>query len=108
MREEIVRRIAALLVSGFTVKQAKDKLIRGDIANQEFTEQLAEKYVNKALELLDTDVGEDQKLQYARLVHLYNLCLDKKDYANALKAWKEIKEFKSEIEDKEITIKFVK
>lgn len=108
MREEIVRRIAALLVSGFTVKQAKDKLIRGDIANQEFTEQSAEKYVNKALELLDTDVGEDQKLQYSRLVHLYNLCLDKKDYANALKAWKEINEFKGGVDDREITIKFVK
>lgn len=108
MKEEIIRRIAALLISGFTIKQAKDKLIRGDIANQEFTEKLADKYVKEAIELLDTDVGEDQKLQYSRLVHLYNLCLDKKDYANALKAWKEINEFKSDIKDKEITIKFIK
>lgn len=108
MKEEIIRRIAALLLSGFTVKQAKDKLIRGDIVNKQFTDQLADKYVNEALELLETDVGEDQKLQYARLVNLYNLCLEKKDYANALKAWKEIKEFKSGIEDKEITIKFIR
>jgi hypothetical protein len=39
---------------------------------------------------------------------LYQGCLEKRDFANALKAWKEIKEFKSGIEDKEITIKFVK
>lgn len=108
MKEEIIRRIAALLISGFTIKQAKDKLIRGDIANQEFTEKLADKYVKEAIELLDTDVGEDQKLQYSRLVHLYNLCLDKKDYANALKAWKEINEFRGGVQDKQITIKFIK
>lgn len=108
MKEEIIRRIAALLLSGFTVKQAKDKLIRGDIVNKQFTDQLADKYVNEAIELLETDVGEDQKLQYARLVNLYNLCLEKKDYANALKAWKEINEFKGGVQDKQITIKFLK
>lgn len=108
MKEEIIRRIAALLLSGFTAKQAKDKLIRGDIVNKQFTDQLADKYVDEAIELLETDVGEDQKLQYARLVNLYNLCLEKKDYANALKAWKEIKEFKGGAQDKEITVRFIK
>lgn len=108
MKEEIIRRIAALLLSGFTAKQAKDKLIRGDIVNKQFTDQLADKYVNEAIELLETDVGQDQKLQYARLVNLYNLCLEKKDYANALKAWKEINEFKGGVQDKQITIKFLK
>ena len=57
MKEEIISRLAALLLSGFTAKQAKDKLIRGDIANKQFTDQLADKYVKEAVELLETDIG---------------------------------------------------
>lgn len=108
MKEEIIKRLAQLLVKGYTRGELVLKLLSGEITTKPLTENLANKWVDEAEKLLDIDIGEDQKLQYARLVNLYNLCLEKRDYANALKAWKEIKEFKSDIKDKEITIKFIK
>lgn len=107
-KSELIKRLAALLLNGFTAKQAKEKLMNGEITSKEFTENLADKYVEEAVELIDTDVGQDQKLQYPRLVHLYQLCLEKKDYTNAAKVWKELQTFNNGSIDNEITVKFIK
>ena len=108
IKNEIIKRIAALLLNGFTVDQCKEKLITGEIANKDFPDELADKYIAEAVDLIDTDVGQDQKLQYPRLVNLYRLCIEKKDYANAVKVWKEIQTFNNGSIDKEITVKFIK
>ena len=107
IKNEIIKRIAALLLNGFTVDQCKEKLITGEIANKDFPDELADKYIEDALKLLEVDIGQDQKLQYPRLIHLYNLCLEKKDYTNATKVWKEIQTF-SKADSGEVTIKFIK
>lgn len=107
-KSETIKRLAALLLNGFTVKQVREKLINGEIVNKDFPENLADKYVEEAMELIDTDVGQDQKLQYPRLVHLYQLCLEKKDYTNAAKVWKELQTFNNGSIDKEITVKFIR
>ena len=107
IKNEIIKRIAALLLNGFTVDQCKEKLINGEIANKDFPDELADKYIEDALKLLEVDIGQDQKLQYPRLIHLYNLCLEKKDYTNATKVWKEIQTF-SKADSGEVTIKFIK
>lgn len=107
VKSEIIKRLAALLLNGFTVQQVKDKLLNGEISNKDFPDSLADKYIEDALKLLEVDIGQDQKLQYPRLIHLYNLCLDKKDYTNAAKVWKEIQTF-SNADSGEVTIKFIK
>ena len=108
VKSEIIKRLAALLLNGFTVQQVKDKLLNGEISNKDFPDSLADKYIAEAVDLIDTDVGQDQKLQYPRLVNLYKLCLEKKDYANAVKVWKEIQTFNKGGSDQEITINFIK
>ena len=108
IKNEIIKRLAALLLNGFTVDQCKEKLINGEIANKDFPDELADKYIAEAVDLIDTDVGQDQKLQYPRLVNLYKLCIEKKDYANAVKVWKEIQTFNKGGSDQEITINFIK
>ena len=107
IKNEIIKRIAALLLNGFTVDQCKEKLINGEIANKDFPDELADKYIAEAVDLIDTDVGQAQKLQYPRLVNLYKLCLEKKDYANAVKVWKELQTF-SKADSGEVTIQFIK
>ena len=107
IKNEIIKRIAALLLNGFTVDQCKEKLINGEIANKDFPDGLADKYIAEAVDLIDTDVGQDQKLQYPRLVNLYKLCIEKKDYANAVKVWKELQTFNN-ADSGEVTIKFIK
>ena len=108
MKEEIIKRLAQLLVKGYTRGELVLKLLSGEMTTKTLTENIANKWVDEAEKLLDIDIGQDAKLNYARLLHIYQGCLEKRDYANALKAWKEIKEFKSDIKDKEITIKFIK
>lgn len=108
VKSEIIKRLAALLLNGFTVQQVKDKLLNGEIANKDFPDNLADKYIEDALKLIEVDIGQDQKLQYPRLIHLYNLCLEKKDYANATKVWKEIQTFSKAGSSEEIVINFIK
>lgn len=108
VKSEIIKRLAALLLNGFTVQQVKDKLLNGEIANKDFPNNLADKYIEDALKLIEVDIGQDQKLQYPRLIHLYNLCLEKKDYANATKVWKEIQTFSKAGSSEEIVINFIK
>lgn len=108
MKEEIIKRLAQLLVKGYTRGELVLKLLSGEITTKPLTENLANKWVDEAEKLLDIDIGQDAKLNYARLLHIYQGCLEKRDYSNALKAWKEIKEFKGGVQDKEITIKFIK
>lgn len=108
VKSEIIKRLAALLLNGFTVQQVKDKLLNGEISNKDFPDSLADKYIEDALKLLEVDIGQDQKLQYPRLVHLYNLCLEKKDYTNAAKVWKEIQTFSKAGSSEEIVINFIK
>lgn len=108
VKSEIIKRLAALLLNGFTVQQVKDKLLNGEIANKDFPDNLANKYIEDALKLIEVDIGQDQKLQYPRLIHLYNLCLEKKDYANATKVWKEIQTFSKAGSSEEIVINFIK
>lgn len=108
INQEIIKRLAQLLVKGHTRGELFLKLMSGEITTNPLTDSIANKWIDEAEKLLDIDIGKDAKLQYARLLNLYQGCLEKRDFANALKVWKEIKEFKSEIEDKEITIKFVK
>ena len=108
VKSEIIKRLAALLLNGFTVQQVKDKLLNGEISNKDFPDSLADKYIEDALKLLEVDIGQDQKLQYPRLIHLYNLCLEKKDYANATKVWKEIQTFSKAGSSEEIVINFIK
>lgn len=108
VKSEIIKRLAALLLNGFTVQQVKDKLLNGEIANKDFPSNLADKYIEDALKLIEVDIGQDQKLQYPRLIHLYNLCLEKKDYANATKVWKEIQTFSKAGSSEEIVINFIK
>ena len=107
IKNEIIKRLTALLLNGFTVDQCKEKLINGEIANKDFPDELADKYIAEAVDLIDTDVGQDQKLQYPRLVNLYKLCIEKKDYANAVKVWKELQTF-SKVDSGEVTIQFIK
>lgn len=108
VKSEIIKRLAALLLNGFTVQQVKDKLLNGEISNKDFPDSLADKYIEDALKLLEVDIGQDQKLQYPRLIHLYNLCLEKKDYTNAAKVWKEIQTFSNAGSSEEIVINFIK
>lgn len=108
VKSEIIKRLAALLLNGFTVQQVKDKLLNGEISNKDFPDSLADKYIEDALKLLEVDIGQDQKLQYPRLIHLYKLCLEKKDYTNATKVWKEIQTFSKAGSSEEIVINFIK
>lgn len=108
MKEEVIKRLAALLLNGFTIPQAKNKLLTGEITSKTLSEGLADKYIEDALKLIETDVGQDQKLQYPRLINLYELCLEKRDYSTAAKIWKEIQTFNGGNIDNEITIKFIK
>lgn len=108
INQEIIKRLAQLLVKGHTRGELVLKLLSGEITTKPFTENTANKWVDEAESLLDVDVGQDAKLNYARLLNVYQGCLEKRDYANALKAWKEIKEFRGGVQDKEITIKFIK
>ena len=108
VKSEIIKRLAALLLNGFTVQQVKDKLLNGEISNKDFPDNLADKYIEDALKLLEVDIGQDQKLQYPRLIHLYELCLEKKDYTNATKVWKEIQTFSKGGSSDEIVINFIK
>ena len=57
VKNEIIKRIAALLLNGFTVDQCKENLINGEIANKDFSDELADKYIAVAVDLIDTDVG---------------------------------------------------
>ena len=108
MKEEIIKRLAQLLVKGHTRGELFLKLMSGEITTNPLTDSIANKWIDEAEKLLDIDIGKDAKLQYARLLNLYQGCLEKRDFANALKAWKEIREFKDGVDDREITIKFVK
>lgn len=108
INQEIIKRLAQLLVKGHTRGELFLKLMSGEITTNPLTESIANKWIDEAEKLLDIDIGKDNKLQYARLLNLYQGCLEKRDFANALKAWKEIREFNNGVEDNEITIKFVK
>lgn len=106
--EEIIKRIAQLLVRGYSRGEVFLKLLSGEIYSGNITEELANKWIDKAEKSLEVDIGKDNELNYIRLLNIYQGCIDKRDYANALKAWKELKDYKNSNGDKEITIKFVK
>ena len=109
MNEEIVYRVAQLLANGYTRKQCINQLLAGRIVNKPMTESGANKIVDQAYSMLDVDIGEDSKLNYSRLINLYQLCLDKRDLKTAQAVLKEIRAFnQNKSSDEEIVIKFVK
>ena len=108
MNQEIYKRIALLLVNGYSRQSIVNKILSGDLVAKEVTEAIANKWIDEASKLLEVDIGEDAKYNYSRLLNIYKGCMDKRDYSNALKALKELQQFKDLNQDKEITIKFVK
>lgn len=106
--QEIYKRITQLLINGYSRQEVLNRLLAGDIVAREVTEQIANKWIDEAIKLLEIDIGEDTKLNYSRLLNIYKGCIDKRDYANALKALKEIQQYQSDSKDSEVIIKFIK
>lgn len=99
LSNELINRVSSLFLNGFNKEQIKFKLRNKEIANISIPDKQIDTIINKSLKQL----GDINK---ARLDYIYKLCIDKRDYQTALKAWKEINDYGTE--DKQIQVKFVK
>lgn len=108
MREEIVNRVSKLLLLGYSREECVHELFSGNITSNKMTDKIANGIVDEAYKTLSIDVSEDGQLNYIRLVNLYKLCLEKKDYKTAQSVLKEMRTFNESCAAEVIKIEFVK
>lgn len=108
MREEIVHRVAKLLLAGYSREQCVHELFSGTITTNKMTDKLANGIVDDAYNSLIIDIAEDGQLNYSRLLNLYKLCLEKKDFKTAQSVLKEMRAFNESSAAEVIKIEFIK
>lgn len=105
-REQKLYILHQLIVEGYSKTELARMLRENELDWGEIPESTIYKLIGDARKLCVIE-EEDNNLLYERLLSIYKGSMKKGDYSNALKAWKEFREF-SKTGDSEIIIKLIK
>lgn len=103
---ERVYTLKDMIIEGYSKTELARLMINGELFNEQIPSSTAYKWISDAKDLIKQD-NDESDILYSRFLAVYKGCMDKKDYNNAIKALKELKEFNN-TDQSDITIKFIK